>query len=131
MLAAGARANQGELQLYYGGNRAARTGLIDLAAGVSRRFFATPSPGPLKTAAVFEVTGEGARDVMVGVPSASTGGPSGNGLVYFSLSPRMRLSPNSVTLHGESCRAAKPVDSSPEPGDWQIPRGTRRRARHG
>ena len=100
MLAAGARANQGELQLYYGGNRAARTGLIDLAAGVSRRFFANPSPGPLKTAAVFEVTGEGARDVMVGVPSASTGGPSGNGLVYFSLSPRMRLSPNSVTLHG-------------------------------
>jgi len=99
MLAAGARAGQGELQLYYGGNRAARTGLIDLAAGVARRFFASPSPGPLRTAAVFEVTGEGARDVMVGVPSASVGGLSGNGLVYFSLSPRMRLSPNSLTLH--------------------------------
>jgi hypothetical protein len=98
MLAAGARGGEGELQLYYGGNRSSRTGLVDLATGTARRFFASPSPGPLRTAAVFEVTGEGARDVMVGVPSASVGGPSGNGPVYFSLSPRMRLSPRSITL---------------------------------
>jgi hypothetical protein len=98
ILAAGARGFQGELQLYYGGNRAARTGVVDLGAAVARRFYASPSPGPLRTAAVFEVTGEGARDVMVGVPSASVGGLSGNGLVYFSLSPRIRLSPRSITL---------------------------------
>jgi hypothetical protein len=98
MLAAGARGGQGELQLYYGGTRASRTGVIDLAGGVARRFYADPSPGPLRTAVVFEVTGEGARDVMVGVPSASVGGLGANGLVYFSLSPRMRLSPGSITL---------------------------------
>ena len=100
MLAAGARGGQGELQLYYGGNRSVRTGVIDLAAGVARRFYASPSSGVLRTATIFEVTGEGARDVMVGVPSASLGGLAGNGLVYFSLSPRMRLTPNSLTLHG-------------------------------
>ena len=98
MLAAGANAGQGELQLYYGGSRGPRTGTIDLANGVARRFYANPSPGPLRTAAVFEVTGEGARDVMVGVPTASGNGLTGNGLVYFSLSPRMRLSPASVTV---------------------------------
>ena len=118
MLAAGARAGQGELQLYYGGNRAVRTGVIDLAAGVARRFFASPSPGPLGTAAVFEVTGEGARDVMVGVPSASGGGLGGNGLVYFSLSPRMRLSPKSITLQASRV-SREALDSGPQPRDWQ------------
>ncbi len=101
MLAYGARSSQGELQLYYGGSRASRTGVIDLATRpVARRFFATPSPGLLATAAVFEVTGEGARDVIVGVPTASGGGLTANGLVYFSLSPRMRLSPSSLTIKG-------------------------------
>lgn len=97
-LASGAHSSQGELQLLYGGSRASRTGTFDLAGGVARRFFASPSSGPLRTAAVFEVTGEGARDVIVGVPTASGGGLTANGLVYFSLSPRMRLSPNSITL---------------------------------
>jgi hypothetical protein len=120
MLAAGARGGQGELQLYYGGNRAARTGVFDLGAVVARRFFASPSPGPLRTAAVFEVTGEGARDVMVGVPSASVGGLSGNGLVYFSLSPRMRLSPKSITVKASRASARSTSIQVVNPGIGDV-----------
>ncbi|MEP6914235.1 MAG: FG-GAP-like repeat-containing protein [Acidobacteriota bacterium] len=98
MLAGGARGGAGELDVYYGGLRSQRSGTIDLAAGLSRRMFADPSAGPLTSAVVFEVTGEGARDVIVGVSSASGGPGANSGLLYFSISPKLILGTDALTL---------------------------------
>jgi hypothetical protein len=98
MLAFGARGGFGELQMYYGGPRATRTGIIDLALGMPRRLFAQPSEGSIRTAAVFEVTGEGARDIIVGIPTANGTAGVNNGLVYFSPSPRMILNKHATTV---------------------------------
>jgi hypothetical protein len=100
MLAFGARGGLGELQMYYGGSRATRSGVIDLALGMHRRLFADPSEGSMRTAAVFEVTGEGARDIIAGIPTANGTAGVNNGLVYFSPSPRMILSSHAVSVRG-------------------------------
>jgi hypothetical protein len=92
ILAYGARGGLGELQVYYGAVRSSRSGIIDLAAGMSRRLYAEPSEGSIRTAAVFEVTGEGARDIIAGVPTANGPSSVNNGLISFSFSTRMILS---------------------------------------
>ena len=97
MLASGARGGTGELHVYYGGARANRSGTIDLAAGMSRRMFADPAAGAITSATVFEVTGEGARDVIAGVPAADGGPGSDSGLLYFSISPKLILNTTSVS----------------------------------
>ena len=119
MLAAGARANQGELQLYYGGNRAARSGLIDLCC----RSLAEILRQPVARAAE---NGRGVRSDRRG--RARRHGRRAIGEHWRSERQRSRLF-LAVAAHAsqpelghaprESCRAAKPVDSSPEPGDWR------------
>ena len=91
MLAAGANSGQGELDAYYGADRATRSGVLDLASGISRRMFASPSAGPLTAAIIYEVTGEGARDIIAGVASADGGPGIDSGLLYFSISPKLVL----------------------------------------
>jgi hypothetical protein len=98
MLAAGARGGAGELHVIYGGLRSNLPATIDLAGGMARRMFADPSAGPLRSAAVFEVTGEGARDIIVGVPNAATPAGAEAGVLYFSLSPKLVLASNSLTF---------------------------------
>jgi hypothetical protein len=116
MLAYGARGDQGELQMYYGGSRASRNGVRDLALGFARRLYASPSPGLIRTAFVFEVTGEGARDVIAGVPTASGGAGVNQGLVYFSLSPRMRLSSQSLSVRASRLSPRSTVLQVSNPG---------------
>jgi hypothetical protein len=98
MVAAGARGGAGELDVYYGGSRSQRSGTIDLAAAISRRMYADPSAGPLASAIVFEVTGEGARDIIIGVPTADGGPGTDSGALYFSISPKLILAAQSTTL---------------------------------
>jgi hypothetical protein len=105
MLAQSAASGNGILYLYYGGPRtsfgvAQPSGqrVVDFTddAQVSRRIISDQTVGPITSAQVFEVTGEGARDVIVGVPSVN----GDTGRVYFTLSPKMVLSNNlyNVTL---------------------------------
>lgn len=90
--------------MYYGRSRnsmgtlnANGTRTVDFlnAAQVDRRIIGDPTAGPLVTAQVFEVTGEGARDVVVGVPAANNNA----GALYFTISPKMRLSDRSVAVN--------------------------------
>jgi hypothetical protein len=106
MLAPGANGGTGELDVYYGGKRNVRAGAIDLAAGVSRRMFASPSTGQISSAIIFEVTGEGARDIIAGVATADGGPGTNSGLLYFSLSPKIILATSSASLHSAQGSAA-------------------------
>ena len=98
MLAAGANGGQGELDVYYGGPRSVRSGVLDLANGIGRRMFASPSAGPITGAAIFEVTGEGAADVIIGVATGDGGPGTDSGIVYFSISPKLELATEAATL---------------------------------
>ncbi len=96
------RGGAGTIQLYYGRTRSS----IGLPTGDGRRYvdFAGEAPnrsilgntsgGSITSAIVYEVTGEGARDVIVGMS-----GNDGNvGSVYFTISPRFTLSDNSLSV---------------------------------
>ena len=98
MLAPGARGGTGELDVYYGGSGTSRAGTLDLAAGMSRRMYASPAEGTITSATVYEVTGEGARDVIAGVASADGGPGVDSGLLYFSISPKLLISSSSATV---------------------------------
>jgi hypothetical protein len=97
MLAESAAGGAGILYVYYGRARS-RIGTlmpdghrrVDFTAPgqISRRIGSDSAHGPIVAVETFEVTGEGARDVIVGIPS----GNSSRGTVYFTLSPKMRVS---------------------------------------
>ncbi len=104
MLSPVASGGAGMLTIYYGRNRSGfgvdvgnGRRVVDLAGAGDRRIFGDPATGVIRTAQVFEVTGEGARDIIVGVPA----GQAGAGLVYFTVSPRLRLSTSSFVLRVE------------------------------
>ena len=94
----------GEWLVYYGRERtsmgvlgAGGSRFVNLASAdqIDRRIVGDPARGLTPTAQVFEVTGEGARDIIVGVPTAE----SGAGSVFFTISPKLRLSSNSVAVN--------------------------------
>ena len=67
-----------------------------IAAGAPLVAFGDPG-GTITAVQVFEVTGEGARDVIVGM----SGNNSGVGAVYFTISPRLSLGATTVSLTGD------------------------------
>ena len=91
-----------QLQVYYGRSRGTYgvsigggRRVVDLATGIlDRRIVGDATVGVIASTQVYELTGEGARDIIAGVPSAS----SNMGYVYFTLSPRMKLSSSSLTF---------------------------------
>ena len=99
-----ARGGNGRLDVYYGRSRRTTgtlrpdgTRVVDFATDeVSRTILGDTAGGTITAVQVFEVTGEGARDVIVGM----SGSQSGVGAVYFTISPRLTLGATSVTLNG-------------------------------
>ena len=90
--------------VYYGRHRteigtpiAGGIRVVDLGADgqIDRQIVGDPAQGPAAVAQVFEVTGEGARDIAIGVPTAE----GGAGAVHFTISPKMRLSSESVAVN--------------------------------
>jgi hypothetical protein len=119
-----------QLLLYYGRARA-NTGVpgaigrvVDLssATNISRKIIGDAAAGPVSSAVIYEVTGEGARDVILGVPSATTPAGAEGGLVYFANSPKMTVRPTSVyvvTIQGSSTPAAITIgNASTVPISW-------------
>jgi hypothetical protein len=97
----------GRTKNQYGTLQADGRRLVNLNAdGVTSFAYNGETTGkPVTSLAVFEVTGEGARDVIAGVPNWS----SNTGAVYFTLSPKMRLSLTNVSLtlpEGQSSTSA-------------------------
>jgi hypothetical protein len=103
-----ARNGGGRLDIYYGRERrhigvprADGSRAVDFASeNPSRVILGDPAAGRIASAQVYEVTGEGANDVIVGI-----NGDSGNaGAVYFTISPRLSL-PSSQSLDGHQSGA--------------------------
>jgi hypothetical protein len=117
ILSPGLSGGAGELDIYYGRPRASigtvsgSWRVIDFAVGgqVSRRILGNPAAGAIATAQVYEVTGEGARDVIVGVPGVD----NNTGKLYFTISPRLRVSRTTQALvanRGGSATSSTAVD---------------------
>jgi len=110
-----ARSGAGTIDIYYGRSkssigvaRADGTRLVDFAAEApSRSILGDTRGGTITAIQVFEVTGEGARDVIVGM----SGNNNGVGAVYFTISPRLTLGTSSVALSSDQGIAT----SSPVP----------------
>ena len=110
-----ARAGAGTVDIYYGRNknsigvvRADGTRVVDFATEApSRAILGDTRGGTITAIQVFEVTGEGARDVIVGM----SGNNNGVGAVYFTISPRLTLGTSNVTLASDQGIAT----SSPVP----------------
>jgi hypothetical protein len=100
----GARSGAGRLEIYYGRERSSigvlrgnGTRAVDFASeNPDRVILGDTAGGSITAAQVYEVTGEGARDVIVGM----SGNNGGVGAVYFTVSPRLTLSPATVSLNG-------------------------------
>lgn len=100
----GARSGAGRLDIYYGRDRrdigvprGDGTRAVDFASENANRVILGDTAGGTITAAqVYEVTGEGARDVIVGM----SGNNGGVGAVYFTISPRLTLGAPSVSING-------------------------------
>ena len=100
-----ARGGAGAVDIYYGRSknsfgvaRADGTRVVDFASeAASRTILGDTAGGTITAIQVFEVTGEGARDVIVGM----SGNNGGVGAVYFTISPRLTLGSSSVSLTGD------------------------------
>jgi len=107
MLAPGAAGSTGQLCIYYGRNRSTIGTLqadgrrfVDFAVAgqMDRRILSDAAAGPLVFAQVYEVTGEGARDIVVTSPYAATDSGALSGNVYFTISAKLNVSPSAVEL---------------------------------
>ncbi len=107
LLAPGPANSTGQLIIYYGRNRSGigtlqsdGRRLVDFAAPnqIDRVILSDASSGPLVAAQVFEVTGEGARDIIVSSPYATTDSGALSGYVYFTISPKLTLSRSSLPV---------------------------------
>jgi hypothetical protein len=104
LVSSSAQAGTGALDIYYGRDRnligvprgdGAR--IVDFAnEGPDRSILGDTGGGTITAAQVYEVTGEGARDVIVGM----SGNAGGTGAVYFTVSPRLTLGTAAVSLSG-------------------------------
>ncbi len=115
LLARGANANSGEGFVFYGRPRAQFPTTIDLASGFDRRIISDETAGGVDTLVVWEVTGEGAEDIALGVPSAD----SGMGRVYLTISPTLTpVAQGGATAGGEDLT----VNIIVNPGQtWTVP----------
>jgi hypothetical protein len=117
ILAPGGPGSTAELYIYYGRARGSigvvgMTGIREVDLSISsqfdRRVVGDETIGAINSSQVFEVTGEGARDVVAGV-TATDGGA---GAVYFTISPRMVLTQTTVSrvvTQGMSATAAAQI----------------------
>jgi len=104
MLGPGAAGGAGELDIYYGRTDRTAYGIaapngtrhVDFADAnnVDRKILGDPALGAIVFTQVFEVTGEGARDIVASVP----GQDGGAGAVYFTISPSLSPSVRDVSI---------------------------------
>jgi hypothetical protein len=123
MLAPGANGGFGEVYVYYGRHtyEFPSTGSADMATAANRRIISDETVGAIQTIRVWETTAEGAEEVVVGVPSATTTSGAQSGRVYLPFSPRLDLSSNSVTLRAARCVPGVQAFEIRNPSDVPVP----------
>lgn len=113
----GGSSGAGVLEIYYGRSRSTigtlqgtqRVVDLSVAGQPNRRIFGDAATGSIAAVQVFEVTGEGARDIIVGVPAFD----SNTGKLYFTISPKLRISPATVSLtvnQGGTVTSSTPIN---------------------
>jgi hypothetical protein len=118
----------GELYIYYGGPRSqfgtdlgGGRRVVDFASTPPhRRIIGDPASGQILAAAVHEVTGEGARDIIVGVP----GNDGSRGAAFFTISPKLIAEPSTLSVSlpagAETNRGIVLQNASPIPISWAV-----------
>jgi VCBS repeat protein/FG-GAP repeat protein len=104
-----------ELQVVYGTRTRAAYGTArDLATPgvIDRRVIGTE----LKTVLVYEVTGEGANDIVTGAPGSDAGG-----LVYVTVSPKIQLSTRAMTFSASQCATPSALVNISNPSVVTVP----------
>ena len=104
-VSSGANGGAGDVRVYYGRQRSLFPLSIDMANSYNRRLWANPSDGPISSAIAYEMTGEGANDVIVGLSSATVSAGAGGGKVVVALSPKLTLSQNSLSINAPNPRS--------------------------
>jgi hypothetical protein len=123
MLASGANGGKGEIFVYFGRHDYEFTTPLDMATSASRRVRGDSSSGAIETVRVWEATGEGAEEILAGVPSASTSGGATAGRVYLALSPSFQVSGSVAMATGEggTATSTQPIgNQSQVPIQWQA-----------
>lgn len=109
----GSAPGAGQVIVYYGRSRSsigaagANGQVLDFSIpdNISRRIEGDASLAPITGSVIYEVTGEGARDIIVGSPASSSSAGLESGLVYFATSPRLSVRPTNAyvaTVQGVS-----------------------------
>jgi hypothetical protein len=108
MLAAGANFNAGEVYSYYGRHRYEfpSSGVADLVTATDRRVISQRGVGPVESLVIWESTGRGGEEIVVGVPSATTSAGTEAGRLYFALSPQVDLSNSQMDVTVSQCGTA-------------------------
>ncbi len=96
LLTSGANGGMGVVYIVYGRPRDQFPAVIDLANQADRLIVGDETVGAIQSIAVWEVTGEGAEDIAIGVPGAD----GGAGRIYLSISPRMSVAPDPLYIAG-------------------------------
>src|SRR5207249_2966270 len=66
--------------------------VIDLAGGADRVLRGDPAVSPIRSVVVVEITGEGAQDIVAGVPGATAAAKASAGVLCAVYSPRLTAS---------------------------------------
>lgn len=109
--------NPDKILAYYGRSRSSigyvsGTGrIVDLAnpANISREILGDAGAGAVSKLLIYELTGEGARDILASTPDAAVAADSLAGRVYAVTSPKMTLSPTPLSIFTTSGTASSPA----------------------
>jgi hypothetical protein len=112
----GANSGAGDVRIYYGRPRSQFALGIDLATGYDRRLWASPADGPISAAMAYEMTGEGANDVVVGLSSATAGSAAGGGKVVVALSPKLSIASKELLIGARVARSKAITVANPGTG---------------
>ncbi len=106
-----------ELQVVYGRRLRTTIGnLVDLAliGKIDRRII---SPTPISASLVYEVTGEGARDIIVGSAVAD----SGQGTVSVAISPKLQVTSRTLEFDAVTCASVDQAINVRNPSVIPLP----------
>jgi hypothetical protein len=122
MLTPGANSGLGMVQVIYGRSRSSFGSHFDIANGFDRGLWGTGVDGVIATMVGFEISGEGALDIIVGIPTADSSSGVDAGKVFFSLSPKLRIAgPLTIPMSAGLGRAASRTVVVENPGAGVVP----------
>jgi hypothetical protein len=111
----------GMVQVVYGRSKTQFGSHFDVANGFDRGLWGTGTD-PVGMMVEFEISGEGARDIIVGTPTAHPTAGADAGKVFFSLSPKLRVNGGQgITISAGVGKSASRAVMVENPGAGVVP----------